>query len=257
MISLIAAAGVFLLLHRLVSGTKLRDILVGRLGAGTYMSLFSLASVAALAWLGFAFAGARGAAGNVVFWTATPLTISIQDAIQIIAVVFIVIGLTTRNPTAVGGEAALDSLTVIQGMLRVTRHPFLWGVAIWATGHLLVNGDAASLILFGSLLVLALLGTRSIDAKRKRMLGGRWTAFAAQTSNPPFAAILAGRQSFAHAHREIGWLAARARDRDLHRPDLRPPLRFRRFRAAQRLRALFESIDSRARRERLRRADRL
>jgi len=83
---------------------------------------------------------------------------------------------------------------VVKGILRVTRHPFLWGVAIWALGHLVVNGDRASLILFGSLLVLALSGTSSIDAKRKRALGEAWDGFAAQTSNVPFAAIVAGRQ---------------------------------------------------------------
>jgi len=49
-------------------------------------------------------------------------------------------------------------------MLRITRHPFLWGAAIWALGHLLVNGDAVSIILFGSILVLSLFGTASIDA---------------------------------------------------------------------------------------------
>ena len=203
MIMLCAAATVFLLLHLMVSGTKLRDVLVGRLGAGVYSGLFSLASVAGLTWLGFAYAGARGASGDAVFWVGAPATKSIQLALQFVAFLFIVIGLTTRNPTAVGGESALDSPTVVSGMLRVTRHPFLWGVAIWAAGHLLVNGDAASLILFGSMLLLALLGTSSIDRKRKRMLGERWSGFAARTSNPPFAAILAGRQKLALA--EIGW----------------------------------------------------
>jgi uncharacterized membrane protein len=38
---------------------------------------------------------------------------------------------------------------------RLVRHPFLWGVALWAVAHLLVNGDAASLILFGSFAVFA------------------------------------------------------------------------------------------------------
>jgi uncharacterized membrane protein len=88
-------------------------------------------------------------------------------------------------------------------MLRITRHPFLWGVAIWALGHLLVNGDAASLILFGSLLALALFGTASIDAKRKRVLGPKWNPFAVITSNAPFLAILQGRQHL--SLREIGW----------------------------------------------------
>jgi uncharacterized membrane protein len=53
------------------------------------------------------------------------------------------------------------------------------------------------------MLVLAIFGTASIDAKRKRALGGKWDAFAAQTSNIPFAAILAGRQSLKLS--EIGW----------------------------------------------------
>jgi uncharacterized membrane protein len=33
---------------------------------------------------------------------------------------------------------------------RVMRHPFLWGVALWAIAHLLTNGDMASLLLFGA-----------------------------------------------------------------------------------------------------------
>jgi uncharacterized membrane protein len=50
------------------------------------------------------------------------------------------------------------------------------------------------LILFGTLLVVALAGTMSIDAKRRARLGPRWTPFATATSNIPFAAIVAGRQ---------------------------------------------------------------
>ncbi len=100
-------------------------------------------------------------------------------------------------------EGALDRADVVKGMLRITRHPFLWGVAIWAAGHLLVNGDRAGLVLFGAMLVLAIFGTVSIDGKRARALGDRWDGFAAQTSNVPFAAILAGRQSLKVG--EIGW----------------------------------------------------
>lgn len=37
------------------------------------------------------------------------------------------------------------------------RHPMLWSVVIWTVAHLLVNGDLASGILFGSLGVWALL----------------------------------------------------------------------------------------------------
>lgn len=37
------------------------------------------------------------------------------------------------------------------------RHPMLWGTVIWAVAHLLVNGDLASVVLFGGLGVWALL----------------------------------------------------------------------------------------------------
>jgi uncharacterized membrane protein len=192
---LIAAAATFVLMHLLVSGTRLRGVLVGVVGEGPYMGLYSLASVAALVWLGFAFVGGRAAASNVAFWSATPATKGVQLALQLVAMIFIVAGITTPNPTTVGQQGVLDKPDSITGMLRITRHPFLWGVALWAAGHLLVNGDLAGLILFGSMLVLALAGTTSIDAKRKRALGETWDAFAAKTSNLPFAAILARRQS--------------------------------------------------------------
>lgn len=194
MTNLIAAAAVFILIHLLISGTRLRDALVRRMGEGPYMGLFSLASVAALVWLGFAYAGARNEAWNLAYWGVTAGGRHLQLTLQVIAFLFIVLGLATPNPTSVKQEGVLDREDAVKGVLRVTRHPFLWGVAIWAAGHLVVNGDRASLILFGSLLLLALFGTASIDAKRRRLLGDRWSGFAAQTSNIPFAAILTGRQ---------------------------------------------------------------
>jgi len=203
MTNLIAAAVAFVLLHLLVSGTRVRDAATGAVGQGAYMGLFSLASVAVLVWLGFGYAAARGGSADTVWWGATRATKEVQLVIQLIAFLFIVPGLSTPNPTSVGQQATLEKPDVARGVLRITRHPFLWGVAIWAAGHLLVGGDAASLVLFGSLLALALFGTASIDAKRKRALGETWTAFAARTSNIPFAAIAAGRQSLNIA--EIGW----------------------------------------------------
>ena len=200
MFSLLAAAAFFLAIHLLVSGTRVRDALTGRIGQGPYMGLFSLSSVAGLVWLGFAFADARGQAP---YWDLTPVTRQIQMGLQLLAMLLIVPGLTTPNPTSVRQEGALDRADVVKGMLRITRHPFLWGVAIWAAGHLLVNGDPAGLVLFGTMLLLALFGTSSIDAKRRRALGPKWDAFAAQTSNVPFAAIAAGRQKLSLG--EIGW----------------------------------------------------
>lgn len=36
------------------------------------------------------------------------------------------------------------------------RHPMLWGVVVWAIAHLLVNGDVASIVLFGGMGLWAL-----------------------------------------------------------------------------------------------------
>jgi uncharacterized membrane protein len=201
MLNLTAAAGVFVLMHLLVSGTRVRDGLVGRLGEGAYMGLFSLASLAAIVWMASAYGPAR--ADNLVWWGAEPATRVAALVVQLLAFLLIVPGLLTPNPTSVKQEGALDRPDPARGVLRITRHPFLWGVAIWAAGHLLVNGDLASLLLFGALLALSVLGTASIDAKRLRALGPKYQAFTEQTSTLPFAAILAGRQTLKPA--ELGW----------------------------------------------------
>jgi uncharacterized membrane protein len=203
MINLVAAALVFILIHLLISGTRVRDAAVATIGQGPYMGLFSLASIVALAWLIFAFGAARSDPASTVLWTSPPALRWVQLVLQFLAFMLVVPGLATPNPTSVAQQGLVDRPDAVKGMLRITRHPFLWGVAIWAFGHLLVNGDIAGLVLFGSLLALALFGTVSIDHKRRRALGERWDAFAAQTSNVPFAAILAGRQTLNLG--EIGW----------------------------------------------------
>lgn len=203
MLNLIAAASAFVLIHFLISGTKVRDGLIARLGEGPYLGLFSLGSAAILTWLGFAYGGARHAPDNELVWMADPAMRYVQLVLQFVAVFLIVVGLTTPNPTSVKQEGVLARPDAVQGILRITRHPFLWGVALWALGHLLVNGDAASLILFGSLLALALAGTAGIDAKRKRLQGLKWDPFAVQTSNVPFLAIVQGRQRLSLG--EMGW----------------------------------------------------
>ena len=200
MLSLIAASAYFLLIHFGVSGTRLRDELVTRLGAGPYRGAFALASVVGLVWMSYAYRHAP----TVELWG---LVLGLRPAAYVlvfIAFFFVVIGLTTPSPTRVGMESKVgQGPEAARGIVRITRHPFLWGVAIWAAGHLMVNGDVASLILFGTLLVLAIAGTYSIDAKRQRMLGDKWSAFAAQSSAVPFAAIAQGRQRLDLA--EIGW----------------------------------------------------
>jgi uncharacterized membrane protein len=52
--------------------------------------------------------------------------------------------------------------------------------------------------------VLALFGTASIDAKRRRKMGAAWESFAAKTSNIPFAAVIAGRNTLNFTE-SLGW----------------------------------------------------
>jgi len=90
------------------------------------------------------------------------------------AALLVVIGLTTPNPTSVAQEGRVGQPP--QGIVRVSRHPFLTGVALWALVHLIGNGDVASLIFFATWAIVALAGTVSIDAKRRRLLGAASSA---------------------------------------------------------------------------------
>jgi uncharacterized membrane protein len=200
---LIAATAFFLLIHFGVSGTRLRDVAVARIGEGRYRALFSLASVAGIIWLGRAY----GQAPTIEVWGRLDALQPIAMALVLVAFLFAGIGLATPSPTRVGMESRLaQGADMARGIVRITRHPFLWGVAFWALVHLIMNGDLASMILFGSLLLLALGGTASIDAKRRRNFGDPWRQFAHATSNVPFAAIAAGRNALGPALREIGIL---------------------------------------------------
>jgi len=189
MISLVLAAVFFVGIHLFISGTRLRDALVRQIGAQGFQGLFSLLSVVGIGWLGTAY----GRAPTIDLWGKALAFRPVALVLVLVGFLFVGIGLTTPSPTAVGGESQLDQADPARGILRITRHPFLWGVAIWALTHVILNGDAASLVLFGSLLILALIGPLSIDAKRQRAVGSKWTRFAAVTSNVPFAAIVQGR----------------------------------------------------------------
>jgi uncharacterized membrane protein len=120
-----------------------------------------------------------------------------------VSLICIVAGGMTRNPSAVRQESALATMGEPRGILRITRHPIQWGIALWALLHLIARGDAASLVFFGGFALLAILGTMLIDARKNRTLGADWQRFASSTSNFPFAAIIQGRNQF--RFEEIGW----------------------------------------------------
>lgn len=172
------------------------------IGERAWLALFSLASIAGISWLAYSFNEAV-AGPNHLYWVPPLWALHLSPLVILVATFFVVVGITTPNPTAVGADALADKPDTVKGMLRITRHPFLWGAAIWALWHILVNGDKASIIFFGTFALLAILGTFSIDDKKRKRMGESWTAFAARTSNLPFAAIFAGRNQLKLG--ELGW----------------------------------------------------
>ena len=204
---LTAAAALFFGIHILISGTRLRDVLVGTMGEKIYMGLFALTSLGAIVWMAMSYNVAVVSAENVIYWQAPLGLLHGGGLIVLVASFFVVTGVTTQGPTAAGGDVVLneaqDPASLVKGIHTITRHPFLWGAVIWACFHLAANGDLASQLFFGTFLAVAFLGTFSIDAKRRRKLGDKWDAYAGGSSNIPFAALLTGRAKF--SLKDLGW----------------------------------------------------
>lgn len=200
------ALTLFVLLHVGVSATGLRTRLIARIGVGPYRGLFSLASAALLVWLVRSYGAMRADPFDILnepMWTPPPWLH--WPAVALVCAGFLlgVSGMLSPGPTQAGFEGTLAREEPARGAVRITRNPFLWGVALWAAGHLLVNGERWAVMLFGALGAMTLYGARSIDRKGAARDPEAWARFAAITSNVPFAAILQGRNRFALG--EIGW----------------------------------------------------
>lgn len=194
---LVLATAVFLGTH-FVSSTPLRAGFVGMLGEKAYLGAYSQVSLITVAWMVWAYARAPyerlWAADEFKAWAVVLMPVSL---------IFIAVGGLSRNPSAVRQESTLRSLGEPRGILRVTRHPIQWGIALWALLHVIARGDAASVIFFGSFALLSILGTVLIDARKNKAIGVDWERFASVTSNIPFGAIFQGRNQF--RFEEIGW----------------------------------------------------
>ena len=193
MTMLVLATAAFLATH-FVSGTPLRPALVNSMGEWPYRGLYSLVAFVTLGWMIWAYAGAP----REPLWAGAR---EIAYLLMPFAFILIACGYW-RNPTMVGADKLLKSDDPARGMIRITRHPIMWGVIVWAAAHILARGDAKSLVFFGGFLVLAVVGTRSMDARKRS--NPDWPRFAAVTSHVPFVAIAQGRNRL--AWREIGWL---------------------------------------------------
>src|SRR3990170_2243644 len=197
--SLIAAAVFFDAIHIVIAGTELRWKITGRIGEEVFQAIFAILSLAGIVWLSRAY----GRAEYVELWGQVQAVRWLALIVMFMAFFFVVFAFASPNPTAVRGGVMLKEKEPANGIQRITRHPFLWGVALWSLTHLVVNGDLASMIFFGAFLILAVGGPFSIDRKRRKSSGDAWERFAALTSNVPFMAIIGGRNSLKIG--ELGW----------------------------------------------------
>ncbi|WP_306119661.1 MULTISPECIES: NnrU family protein [unclassified Roseitalea] len=134
MIWLVLGIVVFLGVHsvRMVA-PGLRERVIAERGEGTWKGIYSVVSLVGFVLLVWGFGQAR--MGAPILWTPPVWLAHINLLLMLIALI------------------VLASYAVPTGHIkRAAKHPMILAVKIWALGHLLANGDLASLILFGSFL---------------------------------------------------------------------------------------------------------
>src|SRR5215467_6699305 len=135
---LIGGLVLFIGAHLVPTQPALRQALIGRIGEGPYKGAFSLMSAIGLVLLVFGYGQMQGLArGNPQLWVPPVWTKHLVFLLMVPAMILLVAAyVPSRIRSAVG-------------------HPMLTALMLWALGHLLANGDLASVLLFGSILAYA------------------------------------------------------------------------------------------------------
>ena len=186
---LAAASALFVCGHFVLSSRALRGRMIGALGQTGYLALYSLLAIAAFAWMIWCYR----LAPYYWIWGSPEWARMIVFAVMPLAAMLVTAGYLTPNPTAVMGDYVLERGDPAPGIFKVTRHPAMLGIALWAAAHLLANGNAAGILLFGSLLILAAGGIAHMEARRRASADPAWQRLTAVTSVVPFAAVIQGR----------------------------------------------------------------
>lgn len=179
LISLFAASTALIGTHFALSH-PLRAPLVRVLGTGGFALLYSLVALACMVWMYFAFVAApagglpgSGAAGWAI---ATILTLP---------ALVLFIGSLKGNPALPAPGAEMLAAREPAGVFAVTRHPMMWGFALWAIAHLVLWWSWRTNIVALAILTLALVGARLQDRKKEVQMGGAWKGWEARTSYWP------------------------------------------------------------------------
>ena len=128
---------IFLGIHSIrIAGEDVRARAIARLGEGPWKGLYSLASLIGFALIIWGFARARWDAPEL--WSPPIWTRHVAILFMLISMILIGAYLFKKSHIAVA-----------------VHHPMVWGVAIWALAHLIANGSAADILMFGAFLVWA------------------------------------------------------------------------------------------------------
>lgn len=163
-------AGVFLaffITHSIPVRPPVKAAIVRYIGARGFTigySILSLGMLGAVIW-------AAGKAPYVMLWPQAPWQ-HVVTALGMFAVC-ILLGLTLGRPNPFSFGGARNSAFDPQApeVIGWIRHPVLAALLLWASLHLLPNGDLAHVILFGIFAVFAWLGRKIIDRRKQRIMG--------------------------------------------------------------------------------------
>ncbi len=205
--NVVAAAIAFVGTHFLLSH-PLRAPLVRAAGERGFLALYSLVAAVTLGWLALAY---RAAPAATPLWPVGDLLWAIGTVVMLGGAILFM-GSLVRNPAM--SEARTEIVPEARGVFAITRHPMMWGFALWGAVHILVFPDPTNIVLSLAIIILALVGAHLQDRKKERLQPDFWRQWERRTSYWPFAAIAAGRARIgrigmhALAGGTVVWLAA-------------------------------------------------
>ena len=188
--SLIAASIAFVGTHFAMSH-PLRAPMVRALGEKGFMGVYSLVSLATFVWMVLAFR-AMTRRGMPLWDGSSDVLWAIASLVSIVSLALL-LGSFRGNPALPDPNAAAGLATKQPtSVFRVTRHPMMWGFALWAFSHILIAPTARTLVLAGAIGFLALVGAHLQDRKKEGLMGDGWKAWEAKTSYWPRLGALPG-----------------------------------------------------------------
>jgi len=199
------ASAIFVGTHFLMSH-PLRTPMVGALGEKGFTGAYTLVSLATFGWMIWAYPSASAEAPQPL-WDAGRAGFVFATLLMWLGSVLF-IGSLRRNPAFPRPGKALTKFDDPNGVYSITRHPMMWGFTLWAVVHAIVNPTVASLILSGSIALLALVGARLQDAKKERLIGEVWHDYRARTGFFPYSRGLKSADAFALVGGTLLWLVA-------------------------------------------------